>query len=282
VQFEQFVAEKARRARAARIGTFETLEDNSSQHELLSVGSDWTRKHYGGNFLMSPAHDPLPAVSLVFVRSREGNTVAPDPGDLGGGDTDLHLIYEGLSRVTADAVMAGARTAAGRAFFSIWHPDMVSLRYELGLPRHPAQIVVSWDGSLDPHAQLFNVPSVPVFVIAGPKCRERWGHLLHRPGVTVISTDTPDLTIPLTELRQHGLHRISVVGGRATASGLLDAGLVQDLYLTTTLKSAGKPGTPFYAGKQKLRLETILRKRLLPGRGEPAVQFEHLKARMSH
>jgi riboflavin biosynthesis pyrimidine reductase len=280
VQFEQFVAEKARRARAARIGLFQTEEDNSSKHELLSVGNDWTRKHYGGPFLMSPAVEPLPAVSLVFVRSREGNTVAPDPIDLGGGDTDRHLIYEGLSRVAADAVMAGARTAVGRAFFSIWHPDLVALRHQLGLPRHPAQVVVSYDGNhLDLHALLFNVPSVPVYVIAGPKCRERWGQLLSRPGITMIPTDNRDLTIPLTELRRAGLHRISAIGGRSMASTLFDAGLVQEMYLTTTLKSAGKPGTPFYVGPRRPHLELVLRKRLLSGRGEPAVQFEHLKVR---
>lgn len=279
MQFEQFVAEKARRARAARIGLFQTEEDNSSQHELLSLGNEWTQKHYGGDFFMSPPQDPLPTVSLVFVRSREGNTVAPDPSDLGGGDTDKHLIYEGLSRVAVDAVMAGARTAVGRAFFSIWHPDLVALRYDLGLPRHPAQIVVSNDGNLDLQALLFNVPSVDVFVLAGRKCRERCGQLLNRPGLTVIPAD--DMAGAFRELRRLGIERISVVGGRITASALIDAGLVQDLYLTTTLRSAGKPGTPFYAGSRRLHLDTVVRKRLLSGRGEPAVQFEHLKVKLS-
>ena len=67
--------------------------------------------------------------------------------------------------------------------------------------------------------------------------------------------------------------------GRSMASTLFDAGLVQELYLTTTLKSAGKPGTPFYVGSRRPHLEPVLRKRLLSGRGEPAVLFEHLKVR---
>jgi len=49
----------------------------------------------------------------VFVQSRDGNTGARDPSSLGGGDTDKHLIYEGLSRVASDAVVAGAETIRG-------------------------------------------------------------------------------------------------------------------------------------------------------------------------
>jgi riboflavin biosynthesis pyrimidine reductase len=246
---------------------------------MLSLGNQWTQRHYGGDFLMSGPHDGLPAVSLVFVRSREGNTVAQSQADLGGGDTDLHLIYEGLSRVSADAVLAGTRTASGRAFYSVWHPELVALRIDLGLPRHPAQIVVSLDGNLDERALLFNVASVPVYVIAGPRCRERWASKLERPGVTIIPTETADLTKALRELHSLGIQRISVAGGRCTASSLIDAGLVQDLYLTTTLRSAGKPGTPFYAGTRRLLLDSILRKRLVAGRGEPSVLFEHFKVR---
>lgn len=262
------------------MGTFRNEEDRSSEHVVLSVGNDWTRRHYGGDFLMSPLPESLPGVSLVFVRSREGNTVAHNPSALGGGDTDLHFVYEGLSRVAADGVLAGARTATGRVLFSVWHPELVALREALGLPRHPAQIVVSFDGNLDPYnTLLFNVPSVRVFVIAGPRCRERCGHMLDRPNITVIPADDANLTAPLLELRRRGIDRISAVGGRITASSLVDAGLVQDVYMTTTLKSAGKAGTPFYAGTNPLTLDLIVRKRLMEGCGERTVQFEHFLLR---
>ena len=83
-------------------------------------------------------------MSLVFVQSRDGNTVADNPSTLGGGDTDKHLVYEGLSRVDADAVLAGAATARSeRMVFSVWHPELVALRCSLGHRRHPAQVVVT-------------------------------------------------------------------------------------------------------------------------------------------
>ena len=67
-----------------------------------------------------------PACHLVFVQSRDGNTGARDPSLLGGGDTDKHLIYEGLSRVAADAVLSGAETIrGGHLVMSVWHPELV-------------------------------------------------------------------------------------------------------------------------------------------------------------
>jgi riboflavin biosynthesis pyrimidine reductase len=270
-----FSAERSRsRKSRGRDKYLEALE----QRQLLStvVG--------GERFLFSDARGNPVQVQLNGHVVTELNAIAPRTADgkpdtrAALSDTDRHLINEGLSRVMAQGVMAGARTATGPAFFSVWHPQLVALRNDLGLPRHPAQIVVSFDGNLDAaRTLLFNVPSVPVFVIAGPKCRERCKHMLDRPGLTMIPTETRDLTVALRELRLRGIERIAVAGGRTLATSLIDAGLVQDLYLTTTLKPAGKPGTPFYAGTKQLKLDSILRKRLVGGRGEPAVKFEHLK-----
>ena len=70
---------------------------------------------FDGDFYVSPPPDESrPACNLVFVQSRDGNTGASNPSSLGGGETDKHLIYEGLSRVAADAVLAGAETIRAR------------------------------------------------------------------------------------------------------------------------------------------------------------------------
>src|SRR5262245_39469731 len=173
--FPEYAADKTRYAQSARVGSLVT-EERRIDSRLVSVGNDWTRRHFDGDFYTSSPPRDLPAISVVFVQSREGNTAAENPADLGGGDTDLHLIYEGLSRVAADGVLAGATTAAGRVFFSVWRAELVALREALHLPRHPSQIVVSYDGHLDVEGTLlFNVPEARVFVLAGPKCRERCG-----------------------------------------------------------------------------------------------------------
>jgi riboflavin biosynthesis pyrimidine reductase len=218
----------------------------------------------------------LPALSVVFVQSRDGNTVAENPSTLGGGVTDTHLIYEGLSRVEADGVMAGAATARGKeTVFSIWHPQLVALRRTFGLPRHPAQIVVTDRGDLPiDESLMFQEPSLRVFVIS----RSLVAEFLHerirsRPWVEVIDGGEPlSLTSALAQLFHRGMRNISCVGGPRTATSLLREGLVQDLYLTTSPVRGGEPNTPFYQGPP-LDLKRVVAK---AGQGsEEGVCFEH-------
>jgi riboflavin biosynthesis pyrimidine reductase len=53
-----------------------------------------------------------------------------------------------------------------------------------------------------------------------------------------------------------GIRTVSAVGGRRTATALLDERLVQDLYLTTSPTDGGEPDTPMYRGR--LDAETVL------------------------
>jgi len=214
----------------------------------------------------------------VFVQSKDGNTGADSPEDLGGGPLDKHLIYEGLSRVAVDAVLAGAKTADNEnTFFSVWHPELVALRRELGLPRHPAQIIVTGTGCINPDvSRVFNVAEVSVFVVAGPVgCRALERAIADRSWVHLVPMTGDDLRRPLEYLaRERGIRRISAVGGRTTASALLDQGLAQDICLTTTACEAGDPDTPFYVGRQPRPTTSIVRKRGLDA--DYPIVFEHL------
>lgn len=254
-----------------------TVEDRSSQWPLIEIGNAWSRRYYGGPFHVFPAPPDTPAISLVFVQSRDGNTGADNPADLGGGPTDQYLIYEGLSRVAADGVMAGASTVGKSVFFNITHPELINLRRELGLPQHPAQIVLSDEGNINLDARVFSLPHVPVFLLAGPACvKRRSGEIGERPWITMIPTHG-DLAGAIRELRQHGIGRISCVGGRTVATALVDAGLVQDLYLTTSTIDGGEPNTPWYDGDRPPQLDPIVRKR--EDAAERPIAFEHLAIR---
>jgi riboflavin biosynthesis pyrimidine reductase len=262
-RFERLVGRKTAEAEHAAIHPLVTTAEGPVARTLDGAGNRWSTRLYDGPFALVDPPARAPAISLVFVQSRDGNTVVDRPADLGGGPTDLHLIYEGLSRVAADAVMAGAGSARGTdTFFSVWHPELVALRRELGLPRHPAQIVISARGEIDvDDGLLFNVPQVPVFVLAGAACIDRRGAAFaRRPWVTVAPLDADGLAGPLHQLRrEHGIARISAIGGRSTAAQLIEAGLAQDLCLTTTARAGGEPGTPFHGGRPP-RLELIVRK----------------------
>jgi riboflavin biosynthesis pyrimidine reductase len=275
VDFQSYAERKARAAEHAVIAPLVTIEDRSSGHRLQRIGNPWTRQHFDGDFYLFGPPRELPALSLVFVQSRDGNTVVPDPATLGGGPVDFHLIYEGLSRVAADGVLAGAATVGKQVFFSVWHPEIVALRRELGLPRHPAQVVVSRRGRIDlERSLLFNVPDVPVFLIIAPDgLRDSERAVTDRPWITVVPLTNEDLADAFRRLRRdHGLTRISVVGGRTVATSLIDAGLIQDLCLTTSAQHGGQPNTPFYAGRRVPTLQLIVRKR---GTAATAIAFEH-------
>ena len=252
-----------------------TMDDDSSRWPVTGIGNDWTRAYYDGPFHLFEPPAGRPAVSLVFVQSRNGNTAADNPSELGGGPTDKHLIYEGLSRVAADGVLAGASTVGHSVFFTVKHPQLVALRRDLGLPRHPVQIVLSERGELDFSARVFSTPDVPVLILAGERCVRRCSLAVQRRRwITIVPTNGDLVATLLTLRRDHGMQRISAVGGRHAATSLVDAGLVQDIYLTTSAIDAGEPNTPWYIGPAPPVLSPIVRKR--EDTTEQPILFEHL------
>jgi riboflavin biosynthesis pyrimidine reductase len=245
-RFDAFAARKTREALDARLSPMVTV-DGPDAAGFEAVGSRWSRRLFDGAFFLSRAGDATrPACSLVFVQSADGNTGADDPGSLGGGATDKHLIYEGLSRVAADAVMAGAGTVRGAGVvFSVWHPEMVALRASLGCSRHPVQIVATSRG-LNPDEELIcNIPSTRVVLLTGePPSSDLLKGLATRPWITRVAVDGGDFVAAFAHLRAMGIARISCVGGRSLARTLLAAGLVDDVLLTTAPHPGGEPNTP--------------------------------------
>ena len=278
-RFATYTARREREALAASLPPYRTVVDRADA-SMQRIGNDWTTQLFDGPFYQSTdaVQARLPVVNLIFVQSREGNTIADHPQLLGGGLTDKHLIFEGLSRVAADAVLAGAVTARSRSLvFSVWHPQLVSLRLALGKPRHPMQVVVTAAGELPfDEGLMFQEPDLQSCVIAPsssvPRLRAR---LARSPWVEIINAGEPvSMRDALTQLASRGVRIVTAIGGRRTAQALLDERTVTDLYLTTSPISAGQPHTPFYAGLP-LPLNLVVEK---SGTGpEAGVRFEHLR-----
>lgn len=262
-----------------RVRRLVTIEDRSAAYPVMPIGNAWSRKYYDGPFHVHTAPPDRPAVSLVFVQSRDRNTGASNPADLGGGPTDQCLIYEGLSRVVADAVLAGASSVGREVFFTVRHPELVSLRLSLGFPRHPKQMVISNDGHLDLSSHVFTTPDVQVIVLAGAECRRVIApQIRDRSWITIVPLAESLVETFKTLREEHGIGRISAVGGRVTATSLVDAGVVQDIYLSTSAIDAGEPNTPWYVGERPPRLETIVQKKEVTARSP--LLFEHLAIRL--
>ncbi len=277
-RFDALVERKTAEAREAAIAPLVTDRDETGDR-LAGIGNAWSRAMFGGLFYVSPsASGDLPATNLVFVQSRDGNTVTNDPSTLGGGKVDTHLIYEGLSRVAADAVLVGARTIGGGQFvMSVWRPELVALRAAMALPRHPVQIVATLHGVRLEEDLMFNVPQLRVILITVARGEEAMRvRLQTRPWITPVVMDDPlDLPAAFRELRRLGIERLSCIGGRTLAGAALDAGLIQDIYLTTGTNTGGEPDTPFYS--KRLNAREVVRKH---GTGPDAgVVFQHLTTR---
>lgn len=277
--FDDYCRRREWLAVSAELSGFYTIDEAAAAKNVLAIGNDWSRRLFDGGFYRSAGGSDQaarPLISLVFVQSRDGNTGADNPSTLGGGETDKHLIYEGLSRVAADGVLAGATTARSeRMVFSVWHPELVALRQVLGCGRHPAQIVITDRGDVPiERGLMFQEPALRVFLVTRSAMvaglRDRVGD---RAWVEVVDAGEPlSLTAAMHHLWQRGQRVISAIGGRRTATTLLREGLVSDLYLTTSPIEAGEPGTPFYDGPP-LSLSRVVAK---AGKGtERGVRFEH-------
>ena len=277
-EYTRRMTEKALSADMAGYRTVATVEREISARDLVPLGNTWTEALFDGPFYRTPANGDgtLPAVNLVFVQSADLNTGARNPSTLGGGETDKHLIYEGLSRIDADGVLSGAGTIRdAHLVLSVWHPELVALRTSRGRGRHPAQIIVSNTGDLRfDEALMFQVPEVPVFVITTSAVAESIRRrVVERPWIEPIDAGSRiSLADALGQLRSRGIEVISAIGGRYTATALLREKLVSDIYLTTSPVKGGEPDTPYYTGPA-LPLRAVVEK---AGLGhEAGVRFEH-------
>jgi riboflavin biosynthesis pyrimidine reductase len=280
-EFQDYCRRKEEAALAAPLVGLTTLAEEAGGADLLSFGNAWTRQMFDGDFHRSagPASPDLPSVSLILTEAQPGAdpvTMAVAPADAFG-STVPHLLHEGLTRVDADAVLGGIGAApTGNQICSVWHPELVKLRADRGLPRHPAQVLVtnSCDVPFE-RCLLFREPSLQIVVVTrSSMVKTARARLRESPWVEVVGAGDPlDLRLALTQLRHRGIAVVSAVGGHRIATSLLDAGLVTDLYITVREPSSAASALSFYAGPP------LLRRRLLSkaGRGaEGAVRFEHL------
>ena len=275
-QFARLVERKTRAAHQVHLAPYVTDFDRHDE-SAVAVGNEWTRRLFDGPFYLDPPTDPRrPACSLVFVQSRDGNTGARNPASLGGGDTDKHLMYEGLTRVAADAVLSGAETVRGSGLvLSVWHRELVALRASLNKPRHPTQVVATLRG-LDLDGELmFNVPEVPVLIVTVTNAvASMRAALAARPWIDlVVMEHSGELPQAFEELRQHGIERISAIGGRHLATRLIDGRLAGGVYLTTAPRPGGAPDTPMYP--KPVDGTVLIRKH--GTQNEAGVVFEHVR-----
>lgn len=203
--------------------------------------------------LYASLHLPLPPPGrphtyLGVVSSVDGAAaIGGRTGQLGG-DADRRA-FSAL-RETCDAILVGAGTVRTEDYGPP-RPREASRRRRVarGLDAIPRLVVVSASLDLDPRARLFSDPGRPPTVLTVEDAdRQRRARLADVAEVVSAGTGWVDLAGALRRLRATGVRWLLCEGGPRLAGGLLEAGVLDELYLTVAPVLAGGDGPRIIAG----------------------------------
>ena len=217
-------------------------------------------RRYGADFAVALRAD-RPTIVSNFVSTIDGVVAFDTEGHTGGrevsGASEPDRFLMGLVRATADAVLMGAGTVRSGGHHR-WtpayiHPPSagayVAWRRKLGLDApQPTTVIVSASGSIDPGHPGLNDPNVPGVIVttSGGGAHLRAEGLPSTVEVVVVTDgDRVDPTAIVEVLRDRGLDLVVCEGGPNLLGGLVDAGLVDELFLTVAPQLAGRsPAAP--------------------------------------
>jgi riboflavin biosynthesis pyrimidine reductase len=206
---------------------------------------------YGGA-LAIPLRTDRPTVVSNFVSTLDGvvsyNTAEAAGGGEISGFFEPDRFVMGVLRALSDTVLIGAGTlrAAPQECWTAGfiHPpsasEFVDLRSELGLRPQPLTAVVTASGSIDlAHPGLAN-PDVAALVITTDAGAQRLAHAPAHIGVHATGDRVRPADI-LDALAAAGAQVVLCEGGPHLLGHLLDAHLVDELFLTLAPQLAGRP-----------------------------------------
>ncbi len=210
------------------------------------------RSRYGSDLAIALRTD-RPTVISNFVSTLDGVVSYNTPEGAGGGEIsgffEPDRFVMGLLRALADVVLIGAGTfnAASR---DAWTPGFIhppsslpfaALRRRLGLRPNPATAVVSGSGSIDLAHPAFHDPAVDTVVITTERGARRLAgrHVRTRADIRTVGDRVGPHDI-IETLVFHGAELVLCEGGPHLFGQLLDAHLVDELFLTLAPQIAGR------------------------------------------
>ena len=177
-----------------------------------------------------------PAVYVNMVSSADGRAVLQGRSAGLGSKVDQGLMLR--LRAHADCVLNGAGTARAERVHRRLPPDLVERRRARGQAEEPIYAVVTGSGEV----VLPAAERIVVFV-ADRTPREAWARLEERAEVVVAGDDRPDPRYVVQHLREHyGCRHVLLEGGPTFNRSALEAGVVDELFLTLAPKLVAGPG----------------------------------------
>lgn len=201
--------------------------------------------HVYGNLELPPGRDGLPYVYLNMAMTLDGKVTTGNPGYLLTGSQADRMAMDEL-RAAADAVMVGAATVRSEnPPMGVRLPQLRALRGAGGRPPHPTPVVVSASANLPVDAKLFRRRGEAVVLTCETAPTERVALLAGVARVMRVGAPRVDLRTALAALRaQLGVERLLVEGGPTLAFELLEAHLVDELFITLAPLLKGGSCTP--------------------------------------
>lgn len=211
------------------------------------------RQRYGGD-LWIPLRADRPTLVANFVSTLDGVISYATPEAPGGGEIsgffELDRFVMGLLRSLADTVLIGAGTLRA-APDEAWTPRSVhpasagafaTLRRGLGLRPQPVTAVVTASGDVDLEHPGLSDPSVDALILTTDAGAAELHARPMRQGVEIVAVgpDAPTPTAVLDALVARGARLVLCEGGPHLFGQLLEAHLVDELFLTIAPQIAGR------------------------------------------
>jgi riboflavin-specific deaminase-like protein len=217
-------------------------------------------------------------VTLVAAASADGKISTRDgAGPRFASARDKALLRR--LRGETDAVVLGAGTVANDDPAFRLRETVRAERRKRGQWETPIRAVISGRASVSPEARLFHghrSPSV-VFVAEGAD-EGRRAALASVAAVYICERERVDVREMVAVLgREYGVRRLLVEGGAEVNASFVEAGLVDEVYLTVCPVLIGGAQVPTPVGGHGLEFERILRLLLLEVRAEDGEVFLHYR-----
>jgi riboflavin biosynthesis pyrimidine reductase len=198
---------------------------------------------YGGDFGLT-----RPELYANFVSAADGVVALPGAGESGhvvSGNSEPDRFVMGLLRAAADAVLIGAGSFR-KADGDQWYPesvyptaaaDFAELRQRLGLRPRPLLVVLTASGHIDPAQPALH--HCLVITTAHGEARLR-GTLPSGARIAVLDGQLIGVRALLDHLHAEGLQVILSEGGPSLVGQLIQEGLIDELFLTSSPRLFGR------------------------------------------
>jgi riboflavin biosynthesis pyrimidine reductase len=185
----------------------------------------------------APADRPF--LYLNMVSSTDGRATIEGRAHALGSETDTLLLTE--LRTLADAVLIGSGTLRAEGYGRlVGNPERVARREAAGLPATPLAVLISRGLNLPWDAGLFAAADQPVLIYTGS---EATPPELDAP-LEVVRLEDPAPAAALADLRARGVQALLCEGGPTLNRALLEAGMVDELFLTLSPLLTGNADAP--------------------------------------